>query len=188
LIKIGLGKALGFSLLTFIGLNFLFIIIAATFSEAGLEPLFTDISNDPLVIITILFAPIIYMPGTVITEIYTFGPIDASLIGTIGFLVSPFVAALVAGLTGESKKGSFLGWMITALIGSAALGVLASVSPSTLLNVGMSVTDPIMLLIMSVTDPIMSLIMSLIGFMLNGAVYGIFYGCFALLFTKTEMY
>ena len=167
MIKIGLGKALGFSLLTFIGLNFLFIIIAETFSEAGLEPLFTAISSDPLIIITILFAPIIYLPGNVIISLYaqiSFGPIDASLIRSIGFLVSPFVAALVAGLTGESKGGSFGGWMITALIGSAAWGVLAFVY-----------LDP---------NPIVLLI----GFLINGAVYGIFYGCFALLFTKTEMY
>ena len=176
MIKIGLGKALGFSLLTFIGLNFLFIIIAETFSVSGLEPLFTAISSDPFIIITILFAPINYMPGNVIMPLYaqiSFGPIDASLIRSVGFLVSPFVAGIVAGLTGESKKGSFLGWMITALIGSAAWGVLAFVSPSTLLDVGISVTDPIMLLI---------------GFLINGAVYGIFYGCFALLFSKTEMY
>jgi len=175
LIIIGLGKALGFSLLTFIGLNFLFIIIAETIS-GNLGPLFTAISSDPLIIITILFAPIIDMPGTVITDIYTqisFGPIDATLIQSIGFIVSPFVAALVAGLTGESKGGSFGGWMIAALIGSIALGVLAFVSPSTLLYVDISVADPIM---------------SLIRFMLNGVVNGIFYGCFALLFTKTEMY
>ncbi len=167
MIKIGLGKALGFSLLTFIGLNFLFIIIAATFSVSGLEPLFTDISNDPLVIITILFAPINYMPGNVIMSLYaqiSFGPIDASLIRSVGFLVSPFVAALVAGLTGESKGGSFGGWMITALIGSAAWGVLAFVYLA---------PNPIVLLI---------------GYLIIGAVYGIFYGCFALLFTKTEMY
>lgn len=167
MIKIGLGKALGFSLLTFIGLNFLFIIIAETFSEAGLEPLFTAISSDPLIIITILFAPINYMPGNVIMSLYaqiSFGVIDITLIRTIGFLVSPFVAALVAGLTGESKGGSFGGWMITALIGSAAWGVLAFVY----LN-----PNPIVLLI---------------GYLINGAVYGIFYGCFALLFTKTEMY
>jgi hypothetical protein len=94
----------------------------------------------------------------------SFGVIDITLIRTIGFLVSPFVAALVAGLTGESKGGSFGGWMITALIGSAAWGVLAFVY----LN-----PNPIVLLI---------------GYLINGAVYGIFYGCFALLFTKTEMY
>lgn len=167
MIKIGLGKALGFSLLTFIGLNFLFIIIAATFSVSGLEPLFTAISSDPLIIITILFAPINYMPGNVIMSLYaqiSFGPIDASLIRSVGFLVSPFVAALVAGLTGESKGGSFGGWMITALIGSAAWGVLAFVY-----------LDP---------NPIVLLI----GYLIIGAVYGVFFGCFALLFTKTEMY
>jgi len=167
LIKIGLGKALGFSLLTFIGLNFLFIIIAETFSVSGLEPLFTAISSDPLIIITILFAPINYMPGNVIMSLYTqisFGIIDISLIRTIGFLVSPFVAALVAGLTGESKGGSFGGWMITALIGSAAWGVLAFVY-----------LDP---------NPIVLLI----GYLIIGAVYGVFFGCFALLFNKTQNY
>ncbi|MCK4384331.1 MAG: hypothetical protein KAW66_13610 [Candidatus Lokiarchaeota archaeon] len=166
MIKIGLGKALGFSLLTFIGLNFLFIIIAETIS-GNLGPLFSAISSDPLIIITILFAPIIYLPGNVITSLYTqisFGPIDASLIGSVGFLVSPFVAALVAGLTGESKGGSFGGWMITALIGSAAWGVLAFVY-----------LDP---------NPIVLLI----GYLIIGAVYGVFFGCFALLFNKTQNY
>ena len=167
MIKIGLGKALGFSLLTFIGLNFLFIIIAETFSVSGLEPLFTAISSDPLIIITILFAPINYMPGNVIMSLYTqisFGPIDVSLIRSVGFLVSPFVAGIVAGLTGESKKGSFLGWMITALIGSAAWGVLAFVY-----------LDP---------NPIVLLI----RYLIIGAVYGVFFGCFALLFNKTQNY
>jgi hypothetical protein len=107
------------------------------------------------------------MPGNVITLIYTqisFGLIDASLIQWVGFLVSPFVAALVAGRTGEGKGGSFGGWMIAALISSAAWGVYAFISPF---------PDPFILLI---------------GFMLNGVVYGIFYGCFALLFSKSEMY
>ncbi|GAJ02255.1 unnamed protein product [marine sediment metagenome] len=167
MIKIGLGKALGFSLLAFIGLNFLFVIIAQTFSVLGLEPLFTAISNDPLSIITILFAPISVMPGNVIMSLYaqiSFGTIDASmLIQTIGLIVSPFVAALVAGRTGGSKGGSFGGWMITALIGSAAwiVYILVSLAP----------------------NPIVYVV-----YMLNGVVYGIFYGCFALLFTKTEMY
>ncbi len=166
MIKIGLGKALGFSLLAFIGLNFLFIIIAETVGGT-LESLFSAISSDPLIIITILFAPIIYLPGNVITSLYaqiSFGIIDASLIRSIGFLVSPFVAALVAGRTGESKGGSFGGWMITALIGSAAWGVLAFVYLG---------PNPIVLLI---------------GYVLHGVVYGIFYGCFALLFSKPEMY
>ena len=166
MIKIGLGKALGFSLLAFIGLNFLFIIIADTVG-GGLEPLFSAISSDPLIIITILFAPIMYLPGNLITSLYaqiSLGIIDASLIRSIGFIVSPFVAALVAGRTGGSKGGSFGGWMITALIGSAAWSVLAFVYLA---------PNP---MVVSV------------GYFLNGLVYGVFYGCFALLFTKTEMY
>lgn len=150
----------------------------------GLEPLFSAISSDPLIIITTFFGPIINFPGNVIISIYaqiSLGIIDTSLILNIGLLVSPFVAALVAGLTGENKKGSFGGWMIASLIGSAALGVLAFVNPSTLLNYGILVNNPIMGL---VADPIMALIV----FMLSGVVNGIFYGCFALLFTKTEMY
>jgi len=166
LIKIGLGKALGFSLLAFIGLNFLFIIIAYTISDVGLNPLFSAISSDPLIIITVFFEPISFMPGNVIISIsnqISFGSIDETLILSIGFIVSPFVASLVAGRTGESKGGSFGGWMITALIGSTALGVLAFIQ----------LADPIMVII---------------GFMLSGVVNGIFYGCFALLFSKSEMY
>ncbi|MFX0046841.1 MAG: hypothetical protein ACFE8G_01610 [Candidatus Hermodarchaeota archaeon] len=175
MIKIGLGKALGFSLLAFIGLNFLFIIIAETIS-GNLNLLFSAISSDPLIILIIFFGPIINLPGTVINTIFgqiTLGILDESLIQNIGYLVSPFVAALVAGRTGDGKGGSFGGWLISALIGSAVLGVLAFVYPSTLLYYGILVINPIM---------------SLIGFLLNGLVNGIFYGCFALLFSKSEMY
>ncbi|MBY8989103.1 MAG: hypothetical protein KGD61_11665 [Candidatus Lokiarchaeota archaeon] len=175
MIKIGLGKALGFSLLAFIGLNFLFIIIAYTIG-GDLNTLFSTISSDPLIILLVFFGPIINLPGTVITDIFngiSLGSFDALLIQNIGFLVSPFVASLVAGRTGDGKGGSFGGWMIAALIGSVALGVLAFVYPSTLLYYGITVINPII---------------SLIVFMLNGVVNGIFYGCFALLFSKSEMY
>ena len=164
--KIGLGKALGFSLLAFIGLNFLFIIIAETIS-GGLNTLFSTITADPLYIIVIFFGPISMMPGTVITALYTsiaLGMTDvAALVQIIGFIVSPFVAALVAGRTGGSKGGSFGGWMLAALIGATAVAVLFYIQ----------LDAPILVII---------------GIMLSGAVNGIFYGCFALLFTKTEMY
>jgi len=163
--KIGLGKALGFSLLAFIGLNFLFIIIAETIS-GDLNLLFGAISSEPLIIINIFFGPISVMPGTNITDISTsisLGMPDvADLIQSIGFIVSPFVAALVAGRTGGGKGGSFGGWMLTALIGASALAVLAYIQ----------------------LDPIVDII----GIMLSGAVSGVFFGCFALLFCRQEMY
>ena len=53
--------------------------------------------------------------------------------------------------------------MITALIGSAALSVYVfMVAPTPMV--------------------------AIIGFVLSGVVNGIFYGCFALLFSKSEMY
>lgn len=145
--------------------------------SGDLNLLFSAISSNPLIIILVLFEPIYIMPGTVILE-HIYGPIssgtiDPFLIQGIGFIVSPFVAALVAGRTGDGKGGSFGGWMIAALIGAAALGVLGFIDFSIL-----STYDPLL------TDPTTSLI----KFMLSGAVIGIFYGCFALLFSKSEMY
>ena len=167
MIKVGLGKALGFSLLAFIGLNFLFVIIAGTI-DGTLNLLFGMISSDPLSIIGILFGPIVYMPGTVVNGIYAtiyMGTFDSFLITFIGYLVSPFVAALVAGRTGDSKGGSFGGWMIAALISSGAMAVLAFIQLA-----------PIVVMVV------------IIGYILSGVVNGIFYGCFALLFSKAEMY
>jgi hypothetical protein len=172
---LGLGKALGFSLLAYIGLNFLFVIISQTIS-GDLNTLFSDISDNPLIILLIFFGPITNVPSSEIFTLYTqiaFGTFDATLIETIGFIVTPFIAALVAGRTGNNKGASFGGWMITCLIGSSALGVLAFFNPSTLLYYGIMVADPIILLII---------------FSLTAAITAIFYGTFSLLFTKTEMY
>ena len=171
----GLGKALGFSLLAYIGLNFLFVIISETIS-GDLNLLFSNITSDPLIILLIFFGPITIMPGTVVNALYTqiaFGVFDASLISTIGLIVTPFLASIVAGRTGGSKGSSFGGWMIACLIGSSAIGVLAFINPGTLLYYGIIVSNPVMLLI---------------AISISAAVNGVFYGCFALLFTKTEMY
>ena len=171
----GLGKALGFSLLAYIGLNFLFVIISETIS-GDLNTLFSDITSDPLIIMLIFFGPITMVPSSAIYGLYaqiSLGMIDASLIQTIGLIVTPFVASIVAGRTGGSKGASFGGWMIACLIGSSALGVLVFISPGTLLYYGILVSNPIMLLI---------------AFSISAAITGIFYGAFALLFTKTEMY
>jgi len=171
----GLGKALGFSLLALIGLNFLFVIIAETIS-GNLNILFSDISSDPLIILLIFFGPLVSMPGSVFSSIYaqiSLGIFGSMLIQSIGFIVSPFVASIIAGRMGENKGGSFGGWMITAMISAVALGILAFISSTTLMYYGIPVADPILILI---------------SFLISGAVNGVFYGCFSLLFTKEEMY
>jgi len=170
----GLGKAIGFSLLALIGLNFLFVIIVETIT-GDLNLLFSDISSNPLIILLIFFGPIVSMPGS---ESSFFAQISSGmtvpmLIQSIGFIVSPFVASLIAGRTGENKGGSFGGWMITAMISAVALGILAFIHTATLSYYGITETDPIVVLI---------------SFLISGAVNGVFYGCFSLLFTKEEMY
>ncbi len=171
----GLGKALGFSLLGFIGLNFLFVIIAETIS-GNLNLLFSDISSNPLIILLIFFGPMVSMPGSVFSSIFaqiSSGTIDSMLIQYIGFIISPFVASLIAGRTGENKGGSFGGWMITTMISAVALGILAFIHTATLSYYGIPLADPSLMLI---------------TFLMSGAVNGVFYGCFSLLFTKEEMY
>ena len=106
----GFGKAFGFGLLAFIGLNFLFVIISFTIS-GDLNQLFADIGANPLILLLIMFGPIANLPGTVFTSIYT---------------------NLASGIT---------------VTGS---------------------TVPLLII--------------------YGVVNGIFYGCFALLFAKTEYY
>ena len=116
------------------------------------------------------------MPGFVFSSIYvqiSMGMIGPMLIQNIGFVVSPFVASLIAGRTGNNKGGSFGGWMLTAIISAVALGILAFISIATLSYYGIIVVDPIVILI---------------TFLISGAVNGVFYGCFSLLFTKEEMY
>ena len=168
----GLGKALGFSLLAYIGLNFLFVIIVQTIS-GDLNLLFSNITSNPLMILLIFFGSIISVPSSEIFTLYaqiSLGTFDYTLIQTIGYIVTPFVASIVAGRTGGSKGASFGGWMLTCLISSSALGVLGFISPITL---GIPAAGAVMFLIMV---------------SISAVINGVFYGCFALLFTKTEMY
>jgi len=116
------------------------------------------------------------VPSGAIFALYaqiSLGFIDASLIGIIGLIVTPFVASLVAGRTGDSKGGSFGGWMLTCLIGSSAIGVLAFINPGALLYYGIVVSN---------------LLFLLITISISAAINGVFYGAFALLFSKNEMY
>jgi len=115
-------------------------------------------------------------PSGVMTYIYTsisLGVFDSILIQYIGFIVSAFLGGLIAGRTGEKKGGSFGGWFLTSMLSAAALVLLLFLSPGTLATLIGPIIDPIPILVL---------------FLVNGVIMGIFYGCFALLFTKTEYY
>lgn len=175
----GFGKAFGFSLLAFIGVNFLFVIITETIS-GNLNALFANIASDPLILLILFFGPIINYPFAVFSSFYNIAvtaPFDIYLlIQAIGFFVAPFLAAIIAGRTGETKGGSFGGWALTAMLSAVGIGILVFINPSTLLNLGITVTPPTAIQIF------------VVDILIAGAVNMVFYGCFALLFTKTEYY
>ncbi len=169
----GFGKSFGFSLLTYVGLNFLFLIIANTIS-GDLNHTFSVISADPFVIILILFGPITNTPGIVLNGLFV--EITGSLrldvlIEYIGYIVSPFIAAIVAGRVGEKKGASFGGFLLTTILSAAAIIMLLWLSPTTLVAY-MLPADMTTIVVASI----------------GGLTNGVFYGAFALLFTKTEMY
>ncbi len=171
----GFGKAFGFSLLAYIGLNFLFLIIAFTINGA-LNLLFQDISSQPLIIFVLFLGPIYFFPGLNIAGIYSSIALGATpdvIVLAIGSVVSPFVASIIAGKMGENKVGSFGGWFAASMICSIILGIFAFIESSVLTYYGIPVVDPTSTFIISI---------------MSGAVSGVFYGAFALLFTKTEYY
>jgi hypothetical protein len=171
----GFGKAFGFSLLAYIGLNFLFLIIAFT-ASGELNLIFQDISNQPLILFVLFLGPIYFFPGLHIMGIYSSIALGAPpnvLILAIGSVVSPFVASIIAGKMGENKVGSFGGWFAASMLCSIILGIFAFAEPSVLNYYGIPVVDPTSTFIISI---------------IGGAVSGVFYGAFALLFTKTEYY
>lgn len=171
----GFGKAFGFSLLAFIGLNFLFLIIAHTIS-GNLNLMFGDISAQPLILFALFLGPIYYFPGSAIMNTYSaflFGvPLDVIIL-SIGTIVSPLIAAIIAGRVGENKAGSFLGWFLTSILCAVILGIFAFIDTAVLSYYGIPIGDPTM---------------TLVTCLFSGVVNGIFYGAFALLLTKTEYY
>ena len=163
----GFGKAFGFSLLAYAGLNFLFVIISETLNDT-LNLLFQAITANPEIIVMLMFGPIALFPMEVYLGLVGFimGPIDiGAIILYVGYIVAPFLAALIAGKTGGTKGGSFGGWFLTAVLSGAAVLIVAYISPA----IPVDTNYIIALVISSVTN-------------------GLLYGCFALLFTKTEYY
>lgn len=157
------GKSFGFSLLTFMGLNFLFIIISAAVNNT-LNQIFSVITVQPLSIILYLFVPIVYLPGNVITNLVSnFSSLNiANLLTNLGYLIAPLVGSLIAGNSSDNKGEAFGGWFLTAIVSMVALLVLFFIaSPSEI---------------------------TLIGTIIGGVVNGLFYSCFALLIYRESFY
>ena len=167
------GKTFALSLLAFLGLNFGFALIVAALG-GGIGTFFTDLA-DMAVLADVLGGPISIFPGTVIGNY----DITTSLIGSffespmvianvltyIFYIVAPLLAAIIAGRLSESRGECFGAWFLTAMIVMAVVLILELIAVS--FSIALSV---------------------LLYIILGGVVNAFFYGCFALLVSRSEFY
>jgi hypothetical protein len=172
----GFGKAFLFSILAFIGLNFIFTIIYYAIGP-GFDMLFIMIQNYPLLIIYFLFGPIISTPSIIfnwtITEPFLFSIMNNLIFG-LGYLAALIIAAILAGRFGGSKGSSFGGWCLTASISTASIIVGAWLDPF---------FQNILFLTYGWTSDVI-LVLAIINCLINI----VFYGFFALLLSRIEYY
>ncbi len=176
----GFGKAFLLSIAAFVGLNFIFTIIYFALG-AGFDVLFTTIQEYPLMIIYYLFGSIISLPNInlnwAIAEPFLNNNMDYLVLG-IGNLTAPIIAAILAGRFGENKGQSFGGWLLTVIISTVSVIIAAFLSGTTEATILTLYLDP---LVDGFNELLIFVIISCI-------VNLVFYGFFALLFSKIEYY
>ncbi|MFX1315691.1 MAG: hypothetical protein ACFE9T_07495 [Promethearchaeota archaeon] len=198
-------KSFGISILVFIGLNFLFYVIAYAV-DGELETFFDLLSDEPLLIGYVLFGAIALLPGLVLQMgiIYPlygedYGLPDLTIIEIIlfiGLIISPLIAAILSGRFGESKFESFGGWFLTAIISLALVAIFIFIDEVFVVKVAENSRKAGLPLIfgsffLSPPAPpwpdyvISTLTISVI---VCGLISAVFYGFFALLVTKIEYY
>ena len=186
----GFGKTFSLSLVAFIGLNFVFSILYFALGP-GFDTLFDRFDPDsgeyaPLMIIYYLFGSIVSAPyinmNWAITQPLFNEFMDFLVLG-LGFIAAPLIAAILAGKFAESKLQGFAGWLLTAIVSTAAviIGVFLSPTFETELT---TIYGPYLSIIPIPTGYEIILISIIISCLINI----IFYGFFTLLIAKTEYY
>lgn len=168
-------KSFLLSLVAYVGINFLFLIIASLINGT-LNSLFSVLGAAPLMILYYLFGPITVFPSSSIAAIVNFSPFVLSiLIGGLGYLIAPLLAAILSGVFGESKGEAFGGWLLTAAISAGMIILALFLSPT---------VEGILSLRYLTSSQITIIIYVLISFFINFVGFGFF----ALLVCKTEYY
>ncbi len=167
----GFGKAFGFSMLAFIGLNAGFFFLGYGVSGT-LGAFFASLAASPSNILSIFFGPIIsgqfpFLLTSTFTGWLIGGPFSfGSLILFIGYIVAPILAAFLSGRFGENKIQAFFGWFTTVMI-CAAVVLIGGVIQLMMLGA------PITLVISQIT-----------GSISIGLIYGLACGSISLLTTR----
>ena len=130
----GFGKAFGFSLLAFIGLNVVFFLIGYGISGTLINYFTVIVPGNPLNILQMFFGPIIFlqfpyiMTETFVAWITMILPFELGyLFLFIGFIVAPFLAAFLSGRFGENKLQDFMGWFVTVMICAIVVAIVGAI-------------------------------------------------------------
>ena len=164
----GFGKAFGFSMLAFIGLNVIFFFAGYGLLGA-LGAYFTSLASFPLNIMYIFLGPIIngQFP-LLLTSTFTswFSGVPPTVGGVflfVGYIVAPVIAAFLSGRFGENKKQAFFGWFTTAMI-CALIALIGGVIELVILGA-----------------PFLAILSQIFGSIAIGLVYGLGCGSISLL-------
>ncbi|MFX1418882.1 MAG: hypothetical protein ACFE9N_08185 [Promethearchaeota archaeon] len=168
------GKAFGFSLLAFIGLNAAFFLIGEGVNGT-LGIYFTYVASYPQGIIYMLVGPLMTRTGPQFPYIMysTFSlwvsgaPVEAGdVIMFIGYIVAPAVAAFLSGRFGENKLEAFMGWFATVMIWALIIMIVLIIEAVTL-----------------GVPPLVTFLSAMLPIAI-GLVYGLSFGSIALLTTR----
>ena len=166
-------KSFGLSLVIFIGLNVVFFFIGATLIDGRLDLFFNNLDAELSVILEPLFGPIYagMGPESILGTVLTVSDLElGDIVLLIGYVVAPLIAAILAGRFAENKIEALLGWFLATMVSAV---IVLSWRIFVLSDMGQPADDIVDYAIFTAV---------------LGAILGIFYGCFALLFTSSEYF
>lgn len=182
-------KSFGLSFIIFIGLNVVFFFSGYVLIDGGLDAFFTALETDLYVILEPLFGPlfgpniarIIYAdplipnigmgPESILYVVLQVSDLELGFIVLlIGYIAAPLIAAIMAGRFADNKIEALLGWFLATMVSAI---IVLSWGFYILRDAG---------------DPAAVIVDFVIFTAGLGVIMGIFYGCFALLFTSTEYF
>ncbi|MGV9171161.1 MAG: hypothetical protein ACOC44_00250 [Promethearchaeia archaeon] len=163
----------------FVALNFVFALLGAAIGGT-IDTFFSEITEQPLGILTLLFGSVVLLPGLAIYGLVfetilvgAFSDIGL-LLTVIGYVASPLISSLVAGKMAETKGEAFGAWLVAMLISGGALVAAyfldISVGAGTYLTIGGGDMGMIIFILVS------------------AAINGVFYASFAQLMSGMDYY
>ncbi|TXT62585.1 MAG: membrane protein of unknown function [Promethearchaeota archaeon] len=161
-------KGFGIGLVVFVALNFVFTLIVA--AASGIIDLFFSGLTDLGSIFSLLFGPIATEPYTNILGLWSSGG-AGSIAGILTYtfnIVSPLIAAIIAGRLAGGKRFAALAWFLIAILTAGLLLIpeFLNLTSTSLLAIGGVI---------------------FLTF-IPGVINGVFYATFGMLVSESEFY